>query len=84
MGKLSMESALMLLRFVSSVTTASSPPSAVLLRGEFERFQCQISPPPFRLGSLNVKYIQIKNGVIVVSLAGFGACSPCLCCVNTS
>lgn len=63
-----------------------SPPhlSAVLLRGEFERFQCQISPLPFPSGSLNVEVHPDQEWCNCGFLSWFGACSPCLCCVNTS
>ena len=60
-----------------------SPPhlSAALLRGEFERFQCQISPPPFASGSLKVEVHPDQEWHNCGFLSWFGARSLC---VNTS
>ena len=71
MGKLSMESALMLLRFVSSETTALLPTFQRFCWGVSLRdFSVKSHHHLFRLEVWMWKYIQIKNGVIVVSLAG--------------
>ena len=71
MGKLSMESPLMLLRFVSSVTTALLPTFQQLCWGVSLRdFSVKSHHHLLRLEVWKWKYIQIKNGIIVVSLAG--------------
>lgn len=71
MGKLSVERALMLLIFISSVTTAlPSHLSAGLLKERVLGISVSSLTRLFRLGKKKWKCVQIKSGIIVVSLLG--------------